>query len=116
MESPTLKFASAAVPASMTTCFGPWANWPVLSLSGLNCGCEASLPSPNLGASPEPSSLPSRPRILASLDSIGASVPPAEATSGSARTFASRDSGTVAAPLVEPLTISLPAMTASVWS
>jgi hypothetical protein len=38
MESPTLKFASAAVPASMTTCFGPWANRPVLSLSGLNCG------------------------------------------------------------------------------
>ena len=116
MESPTLNFASAAVPASMTTCFGPWANWPVLSLSGLNCGWDASLPSPNLGASPEPSALPSRPRILASLDSIGASVPPAEATSGSARTFASRGSGTVAAPLVEPLTISLPAMTASVWS
>ena len=43
-------------------------------------------------------------------------VPPAALTSGRALTFVSSDSGTVALPLVEPLTISLPPMTASVWA
>ena len=85
--SPTLKFSAAAVPASSATCFGPSGHWPVLSFSGLNCGWEASLPSPNCGAPPEPSALPSRPKISALLDAIGAIVPPAAATSGSARTL-----------------------------
>ena len=72
------------------------------------------MPSPNWGAPSPPRALPSRPKISAWLDAIGAIVPPAAATSGSARTLASSDAGTVAAPLWEPLTISLPAITASV--
>jgi len=62
-------------------------------LSALNCGSDASLPRPNCGAPPEPTALPSRPKILAELDAIGAIVPPAASTSGSARTCASSDSG-----------------------
>jgi hypothetical protein len=52
-----------------------------------------------LRKSPDPTALPSRPKISARLDAFGAIVPPAAATSGSARTRASSDSGTVAAPL-----------------
>jgi hypothetical protein len=58
--------------------------------------------------------VPSRPKIFAVLDAFGAIVPPAASTSGNARTWSSNDSGTVAAPLWEPLTISLRAITASV--
>ena len=112
--SPTLNFSAAAVPASSATCLGPSGHWPVLSLSGLNCGWDASVPSANWGAPSEPMALPSRPKISALLDGIGAIVPPAAATSGSFCTLVSSDSGTVAAPLWEPLTISLPAITASV--
>ena len=114
--SPTLKFSPAAVPASSATCLGPWGHSPVLSFSGLNCGSDASVPRANCGASPEPTGLPSRPKISALFDATGAIVPPAAATSGSARTCASSDAGTAAAPLWEPLTISLPAITASVCS
>ena len=48
------------------------------------------------------------------LASSAASVPPAAPTSGSDLTLASSEAGTVALPLVEPSTISLPEMTASV--
>ena len=50
------------------------------------------------------------------LDSSAAIVPPAALTSGSSRTCASSEAGTVALPLVEPATISSPEMTASVWA
>ena len=50
------------------------------------------------------------------LESSTAIVPPALFTSSSERTLLSSDSGTVAVPLVEPLTICLPETTASVWA
>ena len=55
--------------------------------------------------------------MSAVLASCGETLPPAASTSGSSRTLASRDSGMVTPlPLMESLTISLPLMTASVFS
>ncbi len=68
-----------------------------------------------MGAPPAPPiTLPSWPMISDLLASSAASVPPAAPTSGSDLTLASSEAGTVALPLVEPSTISLPEMTASV--
>jgi hypothetical protein len=107
----------SAVPASITTWSAPVAQAPLWSSNGLNSGFASSWASPKVGAPPAPPiTLPSRPTISDLLDASAAIVPAAASTPSRPRTFSSSDADTVAVPLPEPWTISLPEITASVWA
>ena len=58
--------------------------------------------------------LPSGPMMSAEFDPVGRHRAAGRLDPGNARTSASSDAGIVAEPLVEPSTICLPSMTASV--
>jgi hypothetical protein len=81
----------------------------------LNCGFSGSSPKPKLGEPPIewPSSSTSWTRSIVPPKSRIA--PDASSTSGSACTLGRSDTGTVASPLVEPLTSSRPEMTTLVF-
>jgi hypothetical protein len=96
----------------MATCPEPCGQAPVLSFSGLKRVLAASMLVPTLSFA---TAFPSLPRMSA-LTSSGHTVPAAEPTSGRLRISLSSDSGTVAEPLTDDSTMSLPPTTASVSS
>jgi hypothetical protein len=91
-RSPGLNPWSSAVVASIATCPLRWGNSPSLTSNGLSSATAGSLvsnPAPKVGPSCAPISLPSRPTSWA----LSVISPDATATSGTARTFATSDSG-----------------------
>ena len=101
--SPTAKWCFFAVSASITTWFGPFAQWPSFSLSGLKRGCEVSIPNPNVGLPLDWIALPSRPIRFACVESPFKSIsaPAAAPTSRFRLIRSSTASETVALPPFE---------------
>ena len=82
--SPTAKWCFFAVWASITTSFGPVAQRPSFSFSGLKRGCEGSIPNPKVGLPFVWIALPFRPISVACVESPfrSTNAPDAAATSG----------------------------------
>jgi hypothetical protein len=103
MVSPTSKWFFFAVWASIATSFGPVAQRPSCSFSGLKRGCEGSIPNPKVGLPFVWIALPFRPISVACVESPFKSInaPDAAATSGICRIRSSSSCETVALPPFE---------------